>query len=234
MGYSTDFSGSFQLSRPTTAEEKAYLDKLADTRRMQRDVAKLMKIYKGKGGLPLFQTKLTKEQKELVKQLEKSGVKVTATEIVDNRTAEEIYGFKGEYFVGADGFRGQDSDDSIIDYNAASGEVAYADYKGDWDKREEALAKLNADKIKQPGLWLQWVLNDSGTELEWNGGEKFYNYIEWLKYLVVHFFEPWGIKLNGEVEWSGEDRSDVGKIVVKDNVIEIYEGVKEYQFTKTL
>ena len=234
MGYSTDFSGSFQLSRPTTAEEKAYLDKLADTRRMQRDVNKLMKIYKGKGGLPLFQSELTKEQKKLVKELEKTGIKVTATQIVDNRTAEEIYGFKGEYFVGADGFKGQDSDDSVIDYNSASGEVAWDDYKGDWDLLEELRAKLNADKIKQPGLWLQWVLNESGTELEWNGGEKFYNYIEWLKYLVVHFFEPWGIKLNGEVEWSGEDRSDVGKIVVKDNVIEIYEGVKEYQFTKTL
>ena len=233
MGYSTDFSGSFQLSRPATVEEKIYLDKLADTRRMQRDVEKLMKIYKGKGGLPYFKPELTKEQKKLVKQLEKDGFNVSLKG-VDNRTAEEIYGFKGEYFVGADGFRGQDSDDSVIDYNAASGEVAWDEYKGDWDKREEALAKLNADKIKQPGLWLQWVLNDSGTELEWNGGEKFYNYIEWLKYLIVHFFEPWGIKLNGEVEWSGEDRTDVGKIVVKDNVIEIYEGVKEYQHSRTL
>jgi len=51
----------------------------------------------------------------------------------------------------------------------------------------------------------------------WDGGEKFYNYVEWLKYLINHFFEKWGVKLNGEVYWKGEDGEDMGKIVVKDN-----------------
>ena len=57
------------------------------------------------------------------------------------------------------------------------------------------------------------------NELEWDGGEKFYYYIEWLKYLIDKFFQPWGVILNGEIEWTGEDRDDLGKIVVKDNVV---------------
>jgi hypothetical protein len=202
MGYSTDFFGSLSLSRPTTIVEKNYLDKLANTRRMQRDVNKLMAFYKGEHGNPFAN---------------------------DKNNPDEIYGFKGEYFVGAGGFAGQDSDGSVIDYNSASGEIGWEDYKGDWDLRNELQKTLNADKIKQPGLWLQWELNEDGTELAWNGSEKFYNYIEWLQYLIQHFFEPWGIKLNGEIEWVGEDSSDRGKIVVVDNNVEILDGVIGYE-----
>jgi hypothetical protein len=202
MGYSTDFFGSLSLSRPTTIVEKNYLDKLANTRRMQRDVNKLMAFYKGEHGNPFAN---------------------------DKNNPDEIYGFKGEYFVGAGGFAGQDSDGSVIDYNSASGEIRWEDYKGDWDLRNELQKTLNADKIKQPGLWLQWELNEDGTELAWNGSEKFYNYIEWLQYLIQHFFEPWGIKLNGEIEWVGEDSSDRGKIVVVDNNVEILDGVIGYE-----
>jgi hypothetical protein len=202
MGYSTDFYGSLSLSKPVTAKQKAYLDKLAETRRMQRDPQKLMEIHKGKHGYPFAK---------------------------DKTNPDEVYGFKGEYFVGAGGFAGQDSDGSVIDYNSASGEIGWEDYKGDWDLRNELQKTLNADKIKQPGLWLQWELNEDGTELAWNGSEKFYNYIEWLQYLIQHFFEPWGIKLNGEIEWVGEDSSDRGKIVVHDNEITIYDAVSKYQ-----
>lgn len=236
MGYTTDFTGSLQLSRPATAAEKAYLDKLAGTRRMQRDVNKLMEIYKGKGGLPNFVPKITDEQQTLIKQLSESGLMVEVKSIKDNRTPEEIYGFKGEYFVGAaddeNDFRGQNGDSSVIDHNAPSGEISYNEC-ADWKKREKLKEKLNADIIKQPSLWLQWVLNADGTELIWDGGEKFYSYIEWLKYLVVHFFEPWGIKLNGEIEWVGEDSSDFGKISVKDNVIVVYQGTKQYDAPQT-
>jgi hypothetical protein len=64
--------------------------------------------------------------------------------------------------------------------------------------------------------------------LGWDGNEKFYHYIEWLQYLIQHFFEKWGIKLNGEVEWQGEDSSDFGKIIVTDNVVEILNGERNY------
>ncbi len=202
MGYSTDFFGSLSLSRPTTIVEKNYLDKLADTRRMKRDVNKLMELYKGEHGNPFAN---------------------------DKNNPDDIYGFKGEYFVGADGFKGQNGDDSVIDHNSASGEIGWDDYKGDWVLRDKLQTELNADKIKQPGLWLQWVLNEDGTELSWDGNEKFYNYTEWLQYLIAHFFEPWGIKLNGEIEWVGEESNDRGKIVVVDNNVEILDAVIGYE-----
>ena len=57
--------------------------------------------------------------------------------------------------------------------------------------------------------------------MEWDGGEKFYNYVEWLEYLIQHFFDKWGVKLNGEITWEGEDSGDMGKIVVVDNVVTV-------------
>ena len=206
MGYTTDFDGSFKLSRPATAEEMSYINRIASTRRMQRDVTKLMELYKGQHGNPFAK---------------------------DKTNADEVYGFRGEYFAKDDGDMGQSNDGSVIDHNAASGEIAWKDYDGDWAKREELQNAINADIIKQPGLWCQWQLDDE-TTLSWDGSEKFYNYIEWLQYLIAHFFEPWGIKLNGECFWQGEDNSDMGKIEIIDNVINIYETEVEYKLTKTI
>ena len=201
MGYSTDFGGSFQLSRPTTTVEKDFLDKLVETRRMKRDVNKLMEMFKGEHGYPFAE---------------------------DKTNPNQVYGYMGEYFVGGGGSMGRAQDDSIIDYNSASGEIGWQDYKGDWVLKQKLQDQLNNDSLKQPGLWLQWELSLDGTELSWDGNEKFYDYIEWLQYLIQHFFEKWGIKLNGEVEWQGEDSSDFGKIVVTDNVVEILNGERNY------
>jgi hypothetical protein len=104
-------------------------------------------------------------------------------------------GPEGCFYVGPedDNF-GQDKDASTVDYNRPPSE--------------------------QPGLWCQWTVNDEGTELAWDEGEKFYEYVEWLRYLISHFFEKWGIKLTGEVHWQGEDSDDRGTIYVKDNKVE--------------
>ena len=42
----------------------------------------------------------------------------------------------------------------------------------------------------QPGLWCQWVPTEDGGELEWDGGEKFYNSAEWMKYLIENLLAP--------------------------------------------
>jgi hypothetical protein len=201
MGYSTDFGGSFQLSRQATTVEEDFLDKLVETRRMKRDVNKLMEMFKGEHGYPFAE---------------------------DKTDPNQVYGYMGEYFVGGGGSMGQAQDDSIIDYNSASGEIGWQDYKGDWVLKQKLQDQLNNDSLKQPGLWLQWELSSDGTELGWDGNEKFYHYIEWLQYLIQHFFEKWGIKLNGEVQWQGEDSSDFGKIIVTDNVVEILNGERNY------
>jgi hypothetical protein len=71
----------------------------------------------------------------------------------------------------------------------------------------------------QPGLYCQWQPTSDGRGVEWNGHEKFYRYVEWLQYLIVHFFIPWGYQLNGTVTWLGENPSDKGQIVVMNNRI---------------
>ncbi len=97
------------------------------------------------------------------------------------------------YFVGGSGFAGQDDDASVIDHNTPP--------------------------VGQPGLWCQWVVTEDGRYLQWYGTEKFYNYVEWMRYLIEHFFQPWGCTLNGEIEWQGEKEDDIGAIKVKGNVV---------------
>jgi len=80
----------------------------------------------------------------------------------------------------------------------------------------------------KPGFWCDWAPNEDGTAIEWNGSEKFYDYVGWIEYLVEHFIKPWGLTMNGEVEWEGEESGDLGKIVVKDNVVTTQEGTVVY------
>jgi hypothetical protein len=107
-------------------------------------------------------------------------------------------GVEGEFFVSGEGFMGQDNDSSVLDGNRPP--------------------------KTQPGLWCQWVPSEDGTQIEWNGAEKFYDYVDWLKYIVKNFLKPWGYKLNGCVEWKGEESGDIGKIKVKNNVVSVYPG----------
>ena len=133
--------------------------------------------------------------------------------IRDNSKIKEIFpnwrelcfngdlGVGGAYFVGGYGFAGQREDDSIINYNSAG---------------------------NQPGLWCQWIINDN-DELVWDGGEKFYHYVEWLEYLIEHFFAPLGCVLNGDVYYEGEDSDDFGRIIVNDNFVKISYGHRVYE-----
>lgn len=109
-------------------------------------------------------------------------------------------GNKGEYFAPIDGSGnyGQYDDGTVLDINGC----------------EESV---------HPGLWCQWIINDN-NELEWDGGEKFYNYVEWLKYLIEHFFVPLGYVLNGDINWQGEESDDLGIIHVVDNNVDVEYG----------
>lgn len=96
-------------------------------------------------------------------------------------------GVDGGYYVGSAGDdRGQRQDRSVLDYNGPpSG---------------------------QPGLWCKWEPTPDDTGIQWDGVEKFYDYVEWLEYLIVHFLEPWGYRISGEVTWQGEEHVDFGTI----------------------
>ena len=82
MGYSTDFYGALQLSRPATEQEKNYINLFSGTRRMKRDIVKLMELYKGQHGLPNFAI-LTDEQKDLLQKLT-SGKFINKTNNIKN------------------------------------------------------------------------------------------------------------------------------------------------------
>jgi hypothetical protein len=107
------------------------------------------------------------------------------------------------YFVGGGGYGGQDHDSSVVDYNQ--------------------------EPEGQPGLWCKWEPSEDDTEIQWSGAEKFYDYVEWLQYLIDHFLKRWGYVLSGEVCWQGEEREDFGKIFVEGNEITVLEGRIVYE-----
>lgn len=82
------------------------------------------------------------------------------------------------------------------------------------------------DSAGYPGFWCQWKALNS-YEIGWDGGEKFYEYTAWLVYIIDEFIKPNGLVLNGETEWT-DDYNDMGKIVVKDNVVYEVDGYIAY------
>lgn len=77
----------------------------------------------------------------------------------------------------------------------------------------------NDVRFGMPGFYCQWELTEDNTALVWDEGEKFYAYIEWLRYLIQHYFSPFAVQLNGRIIWQGEEIGDVGTIVVQDNAV---------------
>ena len=87
---------------------------------------------------------------------------------------------------------------------------------------------------EKPSIWLQWMVEEyqcisTGKKthyLIWDGNEKFYNYIEWLEYLIKYFFKPNNLSITGRVRWRGEEFDDMGTISVEDNEVEVLEFVQ--------
>lgn len=114
---------------------------------------------------------------------------------------EQGYGTGGEFYVG---------------------EGSYDSWK------DSTVVQPNAPASTQPGLWCQWMIDQEGGDehgqLRWDYGEKFYNYVEWLKYLIDNVFVPNGHVLNGDIDWQGEEIGDIGTIEVVDNIVSVHEG----------
>lgn len=68
-----------------------------------------------------------------------------------------------------------------------------------------------------PGLWCDWAPTEDNLGIEWNGSEKFYNYVDWLNFILKNFLTPWGYNLTGYVRFQGENKSDKGYIRIKNN-----------------
>ncbi len=90
----------------------------------------------------------------------------------------------------------------------------------DW-KRLGAVGVVddNNEPDEQPGLWNHWVPTEDGAGIEHDGGEKFYDYAEWLQYICDHFLKRWDLTLNGKVRFQGEEPDDRGAVIVQDNKV---------------
>ena len=72
---------------------------------------------------------------------------------------------------------------------------------------DESIIDHNSPPPSQPGLWCMWEYDKDVNVIKWDGGDKFYNYIEWIIYIINEILAPKNYVLNGTVEWSGEDPS---------------------------
>lgn len=99
---------------------------------------------------------------------------------------------------------------------------------GENDCNSSTIPDCNQPDEIHPGLWCNWVPNDDGTAIEWDGGDKFYSSEEWMRFLIEHFLKPNHISdlpflqehtLNGEILAQGEEITDRWKLIVKDNIV---------------
>lgn len=82
------------------------------------------------------------------------------------------------------------------------------------------------DDRVMPGLYCQWALQYENLQpvgLAWDGGEKFYDYVEWLEY-IIELLDDEDVLLEGIVRWRGEDFDDIGFISVVDNKVTVVKG----------
>jgi hypothetical protein len=119
-------------------------------------------------------------------------------------------------------------------------------YQTDTDKyRGPDTIDYNGEAPGQPGLWCNWVASDDGSQIEWNGAEKFYNADDWMRYLIDTFLSPnaslkaelsdriegryypdafarftFDHTVNGDINAAGEDAIDRWRLSVRDNAVE--------------
>ena len=162
MGYTTDFTGYFDITPSLKDEHRDYLLAFAESRRMGLD------------------PKLAAEISDPIRE-----------------AADLPVGKEGEFVTAVEDGWNRPRHPAVIDYNKPPS--------------------------TQPGLWNHWVPNGDGSILEWDGGEKFYRYVEWLQYVMERFLIPWDYKVEGEVEWQGEDSDDRGKIQLKGEEMTVFQ-----------
>lgn len=114
----------------------------------------------------------------------------------------ELYCYKGQ--LGSEG-----------EYFVKDTEMALPD---SLELTSQYVLDINTPPKTQPGLWCDWIIPaDNHATIEWNGAEKFYNYQEWLQYLIDNFLAPNNYVVNGIVRFKGEYYDDVGYLEVINN-----------------
>jgi hypothetical protein len=68
--------------------------------------------------------------------------------------------------------------------------------------------------------------NNAVWIIAWSWNEEFYEYREWLEFLVGRCLAPMGVTVSGTIRWQGEDDDDCGKIVAAGSKVRFVEGSK--------
>ena len=118
---------------------------------------------------------------------------------ISNELAQMKYGIDGEFYYDTSDFKkfGQSNDNTIIDINSPPGD--------------------------QPGLWCQWYYFEDANEIRWDQSDYFYNYVEWIKYIIEKILKPRNYNLDGKIKWKGDDPCDKGEIQIKSNKLRVIE-----------
>ncbi len=215
MGYTTEFEGRFECCRPESEEMAAFFAAIREGDRLAPSaLADWLSEHNDPRGAAIAALGpqpmddptafwrlfgLTPEHAAYLKQFNRTRRMRRAPKEAKllpdpHRKAVGLpLGKEAGYFVGCGGNLGQDEDESVLDYNSPP--------------------------AGQPGLWCQWAPTEDGTAIVWDGGEKFYDYVAWLTYLIAHFLAPWGYVLNGQMTWQGEEKTDRGVISVSQNEV---------------
>lgn len=99
------------------------------------------------------------------------------------------------------------------------------EFKFDRDPSLKVIRKLRALEDQDtrelegeyPSNYCQWVLTKNLDGLKWDGGEKFYGYVEWLQWIIDHILLHAGMNLTGRVAFK-DDYGDRGFVVVEHNI----------------
>lgn len=85
---------------------------------------------------------------------------------------------------------------------------------GKW--RAGSVVVMGRNYGQAPSLYCQWTLSRNLAAVEWDGGEKFYEWKEWLR-VVLQVCAAHGFIFEGKVKYRGEDFEDAGIFEVARN-----------------
>lgn len=84
----------------------------------------------------------------------------------------------------------------------------------------EINASEESEKITGIRAYFQWVPANTLEHIVWDGNEKFYKYVEQLRWLCG-WLDGRRILANGTLYWQGEEIGDAGTLAVVDNVVSV-------------
>ena len=95
------------------------------------------------------------------------------------------------------------------------------------------ITQTRHDEGSFPSYYCQWKVDETGTRIIWDGGEKFYGYTEWIE-IIKMFLELLGYQISGKVFWRGESHGDVGSIKIRNGNVKVWSAAANKELKSTI